>query len=183
MLRPITTASRRSGSTPAITSARSWRWPRSTPPTASPAPSPMASRSRPSAPSTSPTSWRRVLAPSPSPVRCSSPVASISSTSTSPRPTSLSMTEEAVTPSAFIAHLGFGAEALALNDDGIDVVEDAVEDGGGERAVVVEDLRPVLVGTIGGDDHRRALVALADDLKQQIGTVLVDRQVAELVDD
>src|SRR5215813_766275 len=79
--------------------------------------------------------------------------------------------------------LGLGAEALALNDDGIDVVEDAVEDGGGERAVVVEDLRPVLVGTIGGDHHRRALVALADDLKQQIGTVLIDRQVAELVDD
>src|SRR5215813_2460964 len=99
MLRPITTASSRSGSTPATTSARSWRWPRSTPPTASPAPSPMASRSRPSAPSTSPTSWSRALARSPSLVHCSSPAASICSTSTSPRPTSLSMTEEAVTPS------------------------------------------------------------------------------------
>src|SRR5215472_10549179 len=64
-----------------------------------PAPSPMASRSRPSAPSTSPTSWSRVLARSPSLVHCSSPVASICSTSISLRPTSLSMTEEAVTPS------------------------------------------------------------------------------------
>src|SRR3974390_250463 len=99
MLRPITTASRKSASTPATTSARSWHLPRSTPPTALPAPSPTASRSRPSAPSTSPTSWKRAPARSPSPVRCSSPVVSICSTSISPRPTSLSMTEEAVTPS------------------------------------------------------------------------------------
>src|SRR5262245_21827431 len=62
--------------------------------------------------------------------------------------------------------LGLGAEALAFDDDGIDVVEDAIQD------VIVEDLRPVLVGTVGGDQHRRALVALADDLEQQICTVL-----------
>src|SRR5499433_569109 len=114
MLRPITTASSRSGSTPATTSARSWRWPRSTPPTASPAPSPMASRSRPSAPSTSPTSWSRVLARSPSLVHCSSPAASICSTSTSPRPTSMSMTEEAVTPSD-LARLDAQLDALHLS--------------------------------------------------------------------
>src|SRR5262245_8802091 len=80
-------------------SARSWRSSRPTPPTALPAPSPMASPSRPSAPSRSPTAWRHVLAPFPRPVRCSSPVAAICSTSTFPHPTSLSMTEEAVTPS------------------------------------------------------------------------------------
>src|SRR5262245_5895909 len=98
MPRPTTTASSRSGSTHATTSARSWRWPRSTPPTALPAPSPTASRSRPSAPSTSPTSWRRAPARSPSPVPYSSPVASICSTSISPRPTSMS-TRRTMTPS------------------------------------------------------------------------------------
>src|SRR5262245_20144703 len=98
MLRPTTTASSRSGSTHATTSARSWRWPRSTPPTALLAPSPTASRSTPSAPSTSPTSWKPAPAHSPNPVRCSSPVASICSTSTSLRPTSMS-TRRTMTPS------------------------------------------------------------------------------------
>src|SRR5215471_10077294 len=77
----------------------------------------------------------------------------------------------------------FSAEALAFDDDGIDVVQDAVEDGGGEGAVVIEDLSPVFVDAVGGDHQRRALVALADNLEQQVGTVFVDRQVAELVDD
>lgn len=49
-------------------------------------------------------------------------------------------------------------------------------------AVVVEDLRPVFVSEVGGDHHRSALVALADDLEPQICAVLVDRKVAELVD-
>src|SRR5262252_1025599 len=86
-------------------------------------------------------------------------------------------------PSALLGDLALGAVALALDDHGVDVVQDAVEDGGGKRAVVVEDLRPVLVGTVGGDHHRRAFVAPADDLEQQIGAVLVDRQIAKLVDD
>src|SRR5215467_8393970 len=77
----------------------------------------------------------------------------------------------------------FGAEALALDDDGIDVVQDAIEDGGGQGAVVVEDLRPVLVGAVGGEEDRRTLVALADDLEQQVGAMLVDGEVAELIDD
>ena len=37
-----------------------------------------------------------------------------------------------VEPSGLTVDLGFGAEALALDDDGIDVVQDAVEDGGGQ---------------------------------------------------
>src|SRR5882757_773872 len=74
------------------------------------------------------------------------------------------------------------AEAFAFDDDGVGVVQDAVEDGGGQRAVVVEYLRPVLVGAVGGDHHRCALVALADDLEQQVCAVLVDRKVAELID-
>src|SRR5215471_2297568 len=112
MRRPITTASSRSGSTPATTSARSWRWPRPTPPTALLAPFPTGLRSRPSVPSTSPTSWRRAPARSPNPVRCSSPVASISSTSTSPRPTSTPM-RRTMTPSD-LARLNAQLDALHL---------------------------------------------------------------------
>ena len=40
------------------------------------------------------------------------------------------------------------AEALAFDDDRVGVVQDAVEDGGGQRTVVVEDLRPVFVGAV-----------------------------------
>src|SRR5260370_33413256 len=75
------------------------------------------------------------------------------------------------------------AEALAFDDDGVGVVQHAIEDGGGQGAVVVEYLGPVLVGAVGGDHHRGALVALADDLEQQVCAVLVDRKVTELVDD
>src|SRR6516225_9833136 len=113
MPRPITTASSRSGSTPDTTSARSWLWRRSIPSRASLAPSPMASRSRPSAPSTSPTSWRRVPAHSPSLVPYSSPVATICSTSTSLRPTSLS-TRRTMTPSD-LARLDAQLDSLHLS--------------------------------------------------------------------
>src|SRR6476661_9837825 len=73
----------------------------------------MASRSRPSAPSTSPTSWRCVPARSPSPVPYSSPVASICSTSTSLRPTSMSM-RRTMTPSD-VARLDAQLDALHLS--------------------------------------------------------------------
>src|SRR5215467_3355397 len=106
-------ASSRSGSTPDTTSARSWRWPRSIRRMKLPAPSPMGSRSRPSAPSTSPTSWRRAPAHCLSPVRCSSPAASICSTSTSPRPTSLSM-RRTMTPSD-LARLDVQLDCLHLS--------------------------------------------------------------------
>src|SRR6202049_3902035 len=81
-----------------------------------------------------------------------------------------------------LVNLVLGAVALAFDDDGVGVVQDAVEDGGGQGAVVVEDLRPVFVGAVGGDHHRSALVALADDLEQQVCAVLVDRKVTELID-
>src|SRR5215468_6862423 len=74
------------------------------------------------------------------------------------------------------------AKALAFDDDGLGVMEDAIEDCGRQGAVVVKDLRPVFVGAISRDHHRGTLVALADDLEQQVGAVLVDGQVTELVD-
>jgi hypothetical protein len=56
--------------------------------------------------------------------------------------------------------------ALAFDDDGLGMVEDAVEDGAGEGGIVVEDARPLLEGLVGAQDNRAALVALADDLKE-----------------
>ena len=46
-----------------------------------------------------------------------------------------------------------------------------VEDAEAQRAVVVEDLGPMFVGAVGDLTHRCALVALADDLEQQVCAV------------
>ena len=43
--------------------------------------------------------------------------------------------------------LVFQAVAFAFDDDGLGVVEHAVEDGAGDAGVVIEDLRPVFVGS------------------------------------
>ena len=75
------------------------------------------------------------------------------------------------------------AEALALDGHCLSVMEEAVEQGGGERSVVVEDLGPFLEHAVGGDEGGAALVALADDLEQEIGAILVDGEIAELIED
>ena len=77
----------------------------------------------------------------------------------------------------------FHAEALALDNNGIDMVQDAIEDSGGQGAVVVEYLWPVLIGTICGEDGGGALVTLADDLEHDVRAKLIDRKIPELVHD
>ena len=62
------------------------------------------------------------------------------------------------------------------------MVEQPVEDGGSEGGVVVEDFRPFSVDAIGRDDGGAALISLADDLEQQVGTGFVDGEVSELVE-
>ena len=62
-------------------------------------------------------------------------------------------------------------------------MQETVEEGAGERAVVVEGAGPVLVGFVCGDDGAAALVSPAGDLKKVVGSVLVDGQVAEFVQD
>ena len=40
---------------------------------------------------------------------------------------------------------------------------------------------PTLKGLVGREDDRAALIALADDLEQEVGAHLVEREIAELV--
>ena len=70
--------------------------------------------------------------------------------------------------------LVLGAVAAALDEDGFDVMEEAVQECGGEGGVVVEDLRPVFVGAVGGEDCGHLLVATGQDLEQEVGAGLVD---------
>jgi len=76
----------------------------------------------------------------------------------------------------------FHAVALALDDDGLGVVQEAVEHGGGDGGVAVEDGGPVLEGFVGGQDDGTAFVALADDLEEEVRAALVDGQVADFVE-
>ena len=57
------------------------------------------------------------------------------------------------------------------------MVEQPVEDCGGQGGVVVEDFRPFSVDAIGCDDGGAALVSLADDLEQQVGAGFVDGEM------
>ncbi len=47
-----------------------------------------------------------------------------------------------------ILDLVFHAEAFAFNENSLGMVEEPVQERGGERTVIVEDLSPVLVGPI-----------------------------------
>jgi len=57
----------------------------------------------------------------------------------------------------------------------------AIEDGGGNGAIAVEDSGPLFEGFVGGDDDGTAFVSLADDLEKQIGSALIYGQVPHLV--
>ena len=62
------------------------------------------------------------------------------------------------------------------------MVGEAVEEGPGEpfRA---KDLGPLVEGQVGGNQDRASLIALAEDLEEQLGSGLGQRHEAQLVDD
>jgi hypothetical protein len=54
---------------------------------------------------------------------------------------------------------------------------------GGRHFGVTKHLWPIGKGQIGGDQQRRVLIELADQVEQQLAAGLTERQVAEFVDD
>ena len=63
------------------------------------------------------------------------------------------------------------------------MVREAIQNGGGDGGVAVEDGGPLFVGFVGGQDDGTALVTRADDLKEQVGAALVNGQVSDFVED
>ena len=61
------------------------------------------------------------------------------------------------------------------------MVDEPVDHGGGGH-VVAEDLAPLAERLVGGDDHRRAFVAVGDQAEHQVRGFGVKRDVADLVD-
>src|SRR3974390_3641356 len=61
-------------------------------------------------------------------------------------------------------------------------MEQAVQDGGGDGGIVVEDARPVFVRLVGSDDGGALFVTAADDLKELIRAGFVDGQITQLIE-
>jgi hypothetical protein len=51
------------------------------------------------------------------------------------------------------------AETLAFDDHGLGVMQQPVQDGGREGAVIIKDLGPFLEGAVRGDNDRPLLIA------------------------
>jgi hypothetical protein len=78
---------------------------------------------------------------------------------------------------------GSFSEAVALAAQGHDVgvVDEAVDQRGGDHGVG-EDFAPGLKAAVAGDDDRAAFVAAGDQREEQVGGLAFQRQVADLVD-
>ena len=72
------------------------------------------------------------------------------------------------------------AVALAFNDEEVDVVSEAINEGG-DTGGVREDGIPVFEGTISSDDEGAALVTAIDDLEEQIGSGSIVREITEFI--
>ena len=73
----------------------------------------------------------------------------------------------------------FETITVALDVDDPGVMQEPVEDGRGDDGVA-EELLPVDEALVRGDDRRALLVAVRDELEEQIGLPAVDRKIARL---
>src|SRR5208337_2160572 len=70
------------------------------------------------------------------------------------------------------------AQALAGQLDAIGVVNDAVEDGVGERGNA-DQVMPAVYGNLAGDDERAFVVAILDDFEQIARIAMGDGEIGE----
>ena len=61
------------------------------------------------------------------------------------------------------------------------MVEQPIKQRWCQGAVIVEDLRPIFKHAVGGDHNGTLFISLTDDLEEQVGTIFIDRQVAQFV--
>ena len=79
--------------------------------------------------------------------------------------------------------LVFHAIAGSLNDDRLPVMHQPVDQGRGQGVVHVEQGAPFPEGSIRGEHDRSGFITGSDHLEQQIGPALVDRQIAQLIEE
>jgi hypothetical protein len=78
--------------------------------------------------------------------------------------------------------LAFHAKAFPFNDHGLCVMQQPVEDSRRQRAVIVKYLGPLFKGSIRRDQDCALFIAKRDHLEEQVGTGLVNGQVAEFIE-
>ena len=76
----------------------------------------------------------------------------------------------------------FEPEAVAVELEDVNVVSKAIEQGA-SQALGGKHAGPLVEGQVAGDDNRAALIALTEDLEQQLGAGRRERNVAQLIDD
>lgn len=82
------------------------------------------------------------------------------------------------------SRLALLAQAVALPAD-VDCrreVQQAIQNGRGQH-LVREDVAPLAIGLVAGQDDAVPLVAATDQLEQELGRLAVEREVAHLVQD
>ena len=63
-------------------------------------------------------------------------------------------------------------------------MQESVQGGGSHDAVTSEDMTPVAEGFVGGDDGGGLFfITLADDLEEQRSLVVIEAELADLIDD
>jgi hypothetical protein len=77
----------------------------------------------------------------------------------------------------------FHAITISFKNDPIPVMHLPVDQGRGQGVVHVKDFAPFPEGSIRGDHNRSNFITGGDNLEQQIGTMLVDGQIAQLIED
>jgi hypothetical protein len=70
------------------------------------------------------------------------------------------------------------AVTFPVDYHGFSMVQEPVQNGAGQGAVVVEDFGPVFIRLVGGQQDGALLVTLADDLEEQVRAGFVDGQVS-----
>ncbi len=70
-----------------------------------------------------------------------------------------------------------------MNNDPLPVMHQPVDQGRGQGVVHVKDFAPFPEGSIRGDHDRFNFITGGDNLEQQIGTMLVDGQIAQLIEE
>ena len=72
---------------------------------------------------------------------------------------------------------------VSFNNDPLPVMHQPVDQGRCQGVVHVKDFAPVPEGSIRGDHDRSNFITGGDNLEQQIGPMLVDGQIAQLIED
>ena len=73
--------------------------------------------------------------------------------------------------------------ATPVDEDDVDVVQQSVEDCGGQDLIIGEDVGPVPDVLVRGQDDGALLVACADESEEEIRLLAVERPEADLVND